>query len=46
MKVLKAFRVSREQPAQPELTEHPARKVLQVPQVLTAPTGKTLIQSR
>ena len=44
-KALKVLKVSRAQPVLLELTEHPARKVLQVPQVLTAPTGKTLIQS-
>ena len=42
LKAPKVFKVSR---AQPVLLEHPAHKVLQVPQVLTAPTGKTLIQS-
>ena len=45
LKVLKVFKVSRAQPVLLELTEQAARKVLQVPQVLTAPTGKTLIQS-
>ena len=40
--VPQVFKVSR---AQPVLPEHPACKVLQVQQVLTAPMGKTLIQS-
>ena len=45
LKVLKVFKVSRAQLAPLEPTEQPAPKVLQVPQVLTAPMGKTLIQS-
>ena len=44
-KALKAPKVFKVSKAQPVLLEHPAHKVLQVPQVLTAPTGKTLIQS-
>ena len=45
LKAPKVFKVSRAQLAPPEPTEQPAPKVLQVPQVLTAPMGKTLIQS-
>ena len=45
LKAPKVFKVSRAQLAPLEPTEQPAPKVLQVPQVLTAPMGKTLIQS-
>ena len=45
LKAPKVFKVSRAQLAPLEPTEQLAPKVLQVPQVLTAPMGKTLIQS-
>ena len=45
LKAPKVFKVSRAQLAPRVPTEQLAPKVLQVPQVLTAPMGKTLIQS-